>query len=152
MQGSPTEVATFIDQVKSLTKESGGHGRHLVVDGIQVAANLAAYQQNHREFFEFSEGAAALLREHGAIPNGAGFSWSFVKAGRNFAGSLDWKAVNLSPEQALGLQAMAGQMALRAAIKDVVAAIERVEDKVDQIADLAKAERLCAVAADRGTL
>jgi hypothetical protein len=47
---------------------------------------------------------------------------------------------------------MAGQMALRAAVKEITDAIERVEDKVDKIADLAKAERLGACAADRSTL
>jgi hypothetical protein len=43
-------------------------------------------------------------------------------------------------------------MALRAAVKEITAAIERVEDKVDKIADLAKAERLGACVADRSTL
>lgn len=69
-----------------------------------------------------------------------------------FGGNLDWKPVDLGPEQALSLQAAAGQLALRAAIKEVTVALERIEGKIDKLADLAEAERLGAVVADRATL
>jgi hypothetical protein len=152
VEGSPTEVAELIDQLMATTKEAGGHARHMVVDGVQIAANVVAYRQTYREYFEFSQRALMLLRERGAIPTADGFFRSFVRKGAHFAGNLDWKPVNLGPEQALGLQAMAGQMALRAAVKEITVAIERVEGKVDKIADLAKAERLGACVADRSTL
>ena len=43
-------------------------------------------------------------------------------------------------------------MALRAAIREVTVALERIEGKIDKLAGLAEAERLGAVVADRGTL
>lgn len=52
----------------------------------------------------------------------------------------------------MSLQAAAGQLALRAAIKEVTVALERIEGKVDKLAQLAEAERLGAVVADRATL
>ena len=121
-------------------------------DGLQVAANIAAFRQTHREYFEFSERALKLLKEHGAIPTKDGYFRSFVHNGKALAGHLDWKPVNLGPEQALSLQAAAGQLALRAAIKEVTVALERIEGKIDKLADLAEAERLGAVVADRATL
>jgi hypothetical protein len=156
VEGSPTAVTGFIDKMMTATKAAGGQGRHLIVnsviEGTQAAANIAAVGRTHREYLEFSPKALALLKQHGAIPTGQGWFRSFVHDGKQLAGHLDWKPANLGPEQALSLQALAGQMALRAAVHDIVAAIKRVENKIDQIADLAKAERLGAVTADRATL
>jgi hypothetical protein len=152
VEGSPTAVSAFIDQMLDATKEVGGQSRHFVVDGLQVAANIAAFRHTHREYFEFSERARKLLKEHGAIATKDGNYRSFVHNGKELAGHLDWKPVNLGPEQALSLQAAAGQLALRAAIKEVTVALERIEGKIDKLADLAEAERLGAVVADRATL
>lgn len=152
VEGSSTAVSAFVDQMLDATSEVGGRSRHFAVDGLQVAANIAAIRQTHREYFEFSERALKLLKEHGAIATKDGHYRSFVKKGIEFAGNLDWKPVSLGPEQALSMQAAAGQLALRAAIKEVTVALERIEGKIDRLADLAKAERLGAVVADRATL
>ena len=67
VQGTTTDVTAFIDEMMASTKAAGGRGRHLMVDGaiggFQIAANAVAYGQTHREYFEFSERALALLKE-----------------------------------------------------------------------------------------
>lgn len=145
-------VSAFVDQMLDATKAVGGRSRHIVADGLQVAANISAFRQTHREYIEFSDRARNLLREHGTIATKDGYYRSFVRDVRGFAGNLDWKPVQLGPEQALSLQAGAGQLALRAAIKEVTVALERIEGKIDKLAALAEAERLGAVAGDRATL
>ena len=154
VEGSSTAVSAFVDQMLDATKEVGGRSIHFVVEGVEVAANIAAFRQTHREYFEFSERAHKLLEENGAIAvkDGSGYFRSMVHNGKRFAGNLDWKPVNLSPEQALSLQAAAVQLALQAAIKEVMVALERIEGKIDKLADLVEAERLGTVAADRATL
>ncbi|MDP1820903.1 MAG: hypothetical protein Q8K58_13580 [Acidimicrobiales bacterium] len=153
VEGSTTAVSAFIDQMVDATRQVGGRSRHIVADGGQVAANIAAFRATHREYFEFSERSLKLLRDHGAIPaKDGGFFRSIVHNGKNIAGQLDWKPVNLGPEQALSLQAAAGQFALRAAIKEVTVALDRIEGKIDRLARLADAERLGAAVADRATL
>lgn len=152
VEGSPTAVASFVDHMLDVTDEVGGRTRRFIVDGVMVGANIAAFRQTHREYIEFSERACKLLKEHGAIATKDGNYRSFVRSGREFAGNLDWKRVNVGPEQALSLQVAAGQLALRAAIKEVTVALERIEGKVDTLANLVKAERLGAVVADRSTL
>lgn len=153
VEGNPSDVSVFIDQMLAVTREAGGQSRHLVVDGAQLAANVVAFRQTHREYFEFSDRARKLLTRHGVIPaKENGYNRSFVKRVGKYAGNLDWKKIDLGPEQALSMQAMAGQMALKAAIKEVVTAIERVEGKVDDLARMAKSERLGAVFGDRSTL
>lgn len=152
IEGSTTDVSLFVDQMLEATRDTGGHARHFIIDGVQVAANITAFSQTHREYFEFSGRARELLQEHGSIATKDGFFRSFVHNGKSLAGNLDWKPLNLGPEQALGLQAAAGQLALRAAIKEITVALERIEGKVDKLAGLAEAERLGAVVADRSTL
>jgi hypothetical protein len=152
VEGSPTAVTAFIDQMLEVTKEARGRSRHFVVDGVQVAANIAALRQTHREYIEFSDVAKERLKAHGAIPTRDGNFRSFVHDGKHLAGHLDWRTVDLGPEQALSLQALAGQMALRAAIREVTVALERIEGKIDKLAAVAEAERLGAVVADRSTL
>lgn len=153
VEGSPMDVSIFIDQMLDITKEAGGRSRHLLVDGAQIAANAAAFGQTHREYIEFSARGRNLLQKLGPIAaKEGGYFRSFVKNGRDFAGNLDWKPVDLGPEQALSLQAAAGQLALRAAIREVTVALERVEGKVDKLVALASAERLGHVIADRATL
>ena len=152
VEGPPAAVSAFVDQMLDATKEVGGRSRHFVADGVQVAANVSAFRQTHREYFEFSDRARNLLKEHGAIATKDGYYRSFVHNGRELAGHLDWKSVDLGPEQALSLQAAAGQLALRAAIMEVTVALERIEGKIDKLASLAEAERLGAVVADRATL
>lgn len=152
VEGSTSAVTVFIDQMLATTKEAGGQSRHLIVDGLSVAANIAAYRQTHREYIEFSERAVELLRKNKVVPSQGGYFYGIVKKAGKFAGNLDFKKVNLGPEQALSMQVAAGQLALKAAIKDVLVALDRIEGKVDKLAKLAQAERLGAVLGDRATL
>lgn len=125
VEGSPTAVSAFVDEMVDATKEVGGRWRHFVIDGLQVAANVSAFRQTHREYFEFSGRARELLEEHGAIAAAEnGYFRSLVHDGENLAGNLDWRRVELGPEQALSLQAAAGQLALRAAIREITVALE----------------------------
>lgn len=154
VQGSPTAVTTFVDRMTGLTESS--RARRVLVDGLAVVGHIAALVNTHREYFEFSPEALARLREHGAIPAGEGWFRSFVRSGdlgnSPFAGHLDWRPVDLGPEQALAMQTMLVNLALRAAIKEVAVAVERVEGKVDKLVTLARAERLGSAIGDRLTL
>jgi len=151
VQGDPLAVTAFVDQMVDGTA-GRGRPRRVPADALAVAGDLFALAKTHREYIEFSDRARKLLETHGAIKTENGFFRSFVRSGQEFAGNLDWTPVNLGPEQALALQSAAAQLALRAAIKDVIVAIERVEDKVDQLVKMTRAERLGAAVGDRHTL
>ena len=152
VEGSPSDVAVLIDQMLAATQEAGGQSRHLIVNSLSVASNIAAYRQTHREYLELSQRAMKLLRDSNIVPSKDGYFYGIVKKAGKFAGNLDFKKINLGPEQALSMQAAAGQLALKAAIKDVVVALDRIEGKIDKLAKLAQAERLGAVLGDRATL
>lgn len=154
VQGTPSAVMAYVDQVTTLV--SSNISKRVLADGLAVAGSIAALVNTHREYFEFSPRAMKLLREHGAIPTKDGFNRSFVRSGpagnSPFAGHLDWRPVSLGPDQALAAQTMLATLALRAAIQDLAAAVERVEGKVDKLVTLARAERVGHAAGDRRTL
>ena len=153
LRGGTDEVALAVAE---FTRIAGGSGARSVSPAdIGAGAGAAfGFYKTHQQYFQFSPRALALLKEHGALPAGDGqYRRSFVlDAAKKFAGNLDWKKVDIGPEQALSIQTAAATLALRAAIKDVVAAIERVEGKVDELVKLARAERLGSVVGDRRTL
>lgn len=154
LQGSPSAVTVLADRINGLTKGVGT--RRVLADGLAVAGHISALGNTYREYIEFSPRGRQLLAEHTPIPTGDGYFRSFVRSGtaKNspFAGHLDWKPVDLGPERALAMQTAAMNLALRAAIKQVADAVERVEGKVDKLVALARAERLGNAVGDLHTL
>lgn len=59
--------------------------------------------------------------------------FGFVRDKGKFAGNLRFDEIDFSPEQAVALQTAAASLALRSAIADVQAAVERVEDKIEDV-------------------
>lgn len=140
--------------VAELSRVAGSAGRaaSVTADGAMLATTVYGFVKTHAEYFRFSDAARKQLERHGPIPTGGGFFRSFVRDRGRFAGNLDWKPVDLSPEQALSMQTAAATLALRAAIKEVQEAVERVEDKLDNVAKLLRSDRLGDALGDRRTL
>jgi hypothetical protein len=100
---------------------------------------------------ELSPRAMELLREHGAIPTGDGFFRSMVHDGSSFAGNLDWKPVTTGADL-VSLQTAAVTLALQASIENLSDAVERVEEKVDDIRDLIRIDQVGQVVAHHRVL
>lgn len=152
VQGDPGAVAVFVDQMLATTSGVENAIRRVAPDGVALGAHALSLAQAHRQYFELSPQALELVRSGELVPTADGFFRSMVRSGGKIAGNVDWKPADLQPQQALALQTMAVHLALRAAIKDVVEAIERVEGKVDKLIQLARAERLGDAMGDRITL
>jgi hypothetical protein len=152
LSGNSADVAAM---VADFARIAPGGARSLSAADLGMGAGAAyGIYKTHQQYFQFSARALQLLKDHGALPAGDGqYNRSFVMdTAKKFAGNLDWKKVNIGPEQALSIQTATATLALRAAIKDVVAAIERVEGKVDELVKLVRAERLGSAIGDRRTL
>lgn len=74
-----------------------------------------------------------------------------VHDGTAFAGNLDWKQVPAGPDL-LQLQTAAITLALQASIKNLADAVERVEQKVDDIRDLIRTDQVGQVVAHHRVL
>ena len=74
---------------------------------------------------------------------GNGYSHMTVRDQQSrFAGQMQWAPAELVGHQALALQTMATSAALMLAIREVSAAVEAVESKVDDVLALAEAQHV----------
>ncbi len=95
------------------------------------------------EYVKLSPGSLALLRQQHALPTGDGYFHMTVRDQQSrFAGQLQWAPAELVGHQALALQTMATSAALMLAIREVAAAVEAVESKVDDVLALAEAQHV----------
>ena len=99
-------------------------------------------EDQHPRVFQFSQRAMELLRENQLIEAGDGFFRSMVRDGNSVAGgpasrALDWKQIP-SGADVIQLQTAAVGLALHASIKNLADAVERVENRVDELRDLVR--------------
>lgn len=98
-----------------------------------VAGSVAAVTSAGGDYYKLTAESAKKLHALGAQFDENQSMYGFVKQGHQFAGNLRFDQVSFGPEQALALQSAAVTMALRTAIADVQAAVERVEDKIEDV-------------------
>jgi hypothetical protein len=113
-----------------------------VADLAAIGTTAGAFIATNGEYVRLTGRSIALLAEHSSVSTGAGSCWGFVRDSVRIRGILDFERVDLAPEQMMALQSAAVSLALRAAIREVQAAVERVEGKVDDVLGLLRSERI----------
>ena len=101
--------------------------------GAAVGASVAAMTTAGGDYYKLTAESAAKLAQLGQQWDENGSMYGFVRSSNRFAGNLRFDQVTFAPEQALALQSAAVSLALRSAIADVQAAVERVEDKIEDV-------------------
>jgi hypothetical protein len=104
-----------------------------VASAAGIAGSVAAVTSAGGDYYKLTAASAAKLAELGPKFDENGSMFGFVRSGNQFAGNLRFDQVAFAPEQALALQSAAVSLALRSAIADVQAAVERVEDKIEDV-------------------
>ena len=100
-----------------------------------MGASAAAVATTAQEYLRLSAESLDKVARFGAQTDGSGALRGYVRAeGGQFAGQLTFDPHgDLGAEQALAMQTAAVSMALRSAIANIQAAVERVEEKVSDI-------------------
>jgi hypothetical protein len=133
-------LARLFEHAGGQAATPGDHSVAAAAGGLLASAvGLAG---THGQYVRFAPGSMDLLRQHAPVPAGDGFFHMFVKDGGRFAGNMQWQPAQLVGEQALALQSMGTTAALMVAIRDVQEAVERVEDKVEDVLVLAQAQQM----------
>ena len=94
-------------------------------------------EDQHPRVFQFSQRALELLRDNQLIDAGDGFFRSVLGEGRQLPASVDWKQLPNTAD-IIQLQTAAVGLALHASIKNLADAVERVENRVDELRDLVR--------------
>ncbi len=149
--------ATAVESVVAQLVEIGGAGARIassstVADLAAAGSTAGALIATHGQYVRLTARSMELIEEHGLVQSEGGSFWGFVRGSKRITGVLDFEKVNLGPEQMMALQTAAVGLALRAAIKEVQAAVERIEGKVDDVIDLLRSARLGNVLGTRRLL
>ncbi|MDT3440336.1 MULTISPECIES: hypothetical protein [unclassified Pseudofrankia] len=144
--GDRSVVDTYI---AALQRKAGrslsdlGIGRQSLLDIGAAASVLEALHATGGEYFQMPPSSLELFMKLGVVPGADGcFKGTVRSANGQFFANLDFRQVSLGPTRAMSIQLAVATAALRAAIKDVERAVERVEGKVDDLAARARSATL----------
>nr|WP_254659406.1 hypothetical protein [Mycobacterium malmoense] len=141
--GDPAAVESYLTRLRA----TAGHGLRVAgIDGAALAnaaiAGLAAVLADSGTYVQLHRDAVAALKEGNLVPvaDGVFRLTTGVDAGQLLA-QLQWRPELLAPEVMLSAQMLAVQMALKSAVAEVEDAVRRVEDKVEAVLEVARAQR-----------
>lgn len=140
LQGPPTAVEKFTERIERVL------GSPRLAQATQYASMLGAgvdalpgVGENEPQVYQFSQRAMDLLRRNGIISGQDGVFGAAADAVTNSAsgGIPDWLPLP-SGADVIQLQTAAVGLALHASIKGLADAVERVENRVDELRDLVR--------------
>ena len=135
--GDPAAVESYLTRLRAA---AGQAMRVAGIDGASLAnaagrlAGLAALLADSGAFVQLQPETVNALRDGDLLPSGDGFF-------RLVLSELQWQPALLGPEAMMSAQMIAVQMALKSAVAQVEDAVRRVEDKVDSVLEVARAQR-----------
>ncbi|WP_244168167.1 hypothetical protein [Mycobacterium paraffinicum] len=141
--GDPAAVESYLTRLRATA------GQAMRVAGIDSAslanaaiAGLASLLADSGKYVQLHRDTVDALREGNLVPVADGFFrlTTGADAGELLA-QLHWRPELLGPEVMLSAQMLAVQMALKSAVTEVEDAVRRVEDKVEAVLEVARAQR-----------
>lgn len=141
--GDPAAVESYLERLRTAaghTVQVAGIDKASLGNLAGVAAGFAAIFGGSGKYVQLHPESLNALQNGTLIPGADGFYRMMTRGNDGqFLAQLQWRPTQLSPNVMLSAQMIAVQMALKAAIAEVAAAVRRVEGKVDAVLKLAQA-------------
>ncbi|OBH41473.1 hypothetical protein A5683_05215 [Mycobacterium mantenii] len=141
--GDPAAVESYLIRLRAVA----GHAIRVAgIDSASLAnaaiAGLAALLADSGTYVKLQRDSLDALKDGNLVPVADGFFrlTTGADAGQLLA-QLHWRPELLGPEVMLSAQMIAVQMALKSAVAEVEDAVRRVEDKVESVLEVARAQR-----------
>jgi hypothetical protein len=154
--GEPSEIEAYVEQMRNLAGHAVdviGVDKASVGNAMGLAAGAASFLGQTAKFVQLHPESLKAIQKNEVIPGTDGFYRMMTRgADKKFVSQLQWKQANLTPTRMMSLQMVAVQLALKTAINEVQASVERVEGKVEEVLRLAHANRSGDVLGDRVTI
>ncbi len=143
--GDPAAVESYLTRLRAI---AGQAMRVAGIDGASLAnaasrlAGLTSLLAESGKYVELHRDSLNALRNGDLVPVSDGFfrMTTGADAGQLLA-QLQWRPAVLGPEAMMSAQMIAVQMALKSAVAQVEDAVRRVEDKVELVLEVARAQR-----------
>jgi hypothetical protein len=143
--GDPAAVESYLARLRAIA------GQAMRVAGIDSAslanaasglAGLTSVLDNFGKYVQLHPDSLNALTNGNLVPGSNGFFRMTTSAdGGQFLAHLQWRPAVLGPEAMVSAQMIAVQMALKSAIAQVEDAVRRVEDRVELVLEVARAQR-----------
>ncbi len=151
--GDPAAVESYLKRIQ----DSAAYGMQVVgVDKASlgnasgIAAGAASLLGQSAKFVQLHPESVKAIQKGNLIPGTDGFFRMTTRGlDRTFTQQLQWKPTHVNPARLMSAQMLAVQIALKTAISEVEDAVQRVEDKVEEVLRLAQASRSGDVLGDR---
>ncbi|ORW93965.1 hypothetical protein AWB92_12595 [Mycobacterium sp. IEC1808] len=140
--GDPAAVESYLARLRAA---AGQAMRVAGIDGGSFAnaasglAGLTSLLADSGKYVQLHRDSLNALKDGNLIPVGDGVFRVLTNA--EFLAPLQWRPAVLGPEAIASAQMIAVQMALTSAVAQVEDAVRRVEDKVDSVLEVARAQR-----------
>ena len=154
--GDPEAVQSYLQR---LTEDAGyaikvvGLDKASLGDATGLAAGAASMLGQSAKFVQLHPDSVNAIRKGQLIPGTDGFFRMMTRGADNkFVSQLQWKPTNVNPARLMSAQMLAVQIALKTAISEVEDAVQRVENKVEEVLRLAQASRSGDILGDRTSI
>ncbi|WP_374026170.1 hypothetical protein [Mycobacterium sp. HNNTM2301] len=139
--GDPAAVESYLTRLRA----TAGNGVRVTgIDGACLAnaaiAGLASLLADSGKYVQLHRDIVDVLKEGKLVPVADGF-FRLTTGTDDVLAHLQWRPELLGPEVMLSAQMIAVQMALKSAVAEVEDAVRRVEDKVEAVLEVARAQR-----------
>lgn len=143
--GDPDAVESYLTRLQAhagrAMRVAGTHGASLA-NAASRLAGLMAVLANSGKYVQLHPAGLDVLKNANLVPSADGFFRLMNPVGGGqFPAPLQWRPAGLGPEAMVSAQMIAVQLALTSAIAQVDDAVRRVEDKVELVLEVARAQR-----------
>jgi hypothetical protein len=143
--GDPAAVETYLTRLRATAGQAmrvaGIHSASLA-NAASKLAGLTAVLADYGKYVQLHPDSLIALKNGNLVPGADGVFWTTTGADAGqFLAQLQWRPAGLGPEAMMSAQMIAVQMALTSAIAQVEDAVRRVEDKVELVLEVARAQR-----------
>ena len=143
--GDPAAVDSYLTRLQTnagrAMRVAGTHGASLA-NAASRLTGLVSVLANSGKYVQLHPGSLDALRNGNLVPSADGF-FRLMTPGNDgqFPAPLQWRPAGLGPEAMVSAQMIAVQLALTSAIAQVEDAVRRVQDKVELVLEVARAQR-----------
>jgi hypothetical protein len=143
--GDPAAVESYLARLRA----TAGHAMRVAgIDSGSLAnaasrlAGLTSLLADSGKYVQLHRDSLNALKDGNLIPFSDGFFRMTTNADASeLLAPLQWRPAGLGPEAIVSAQMIAVQMALTSAVAQVEDAVRRVEDKVESVLEVARAQR-----------
>ncbi|HKI40020.1 MAG TPA: hypothetical protein VKA66_06400, partial [Mycobacterium sp.] len=143
--GDPAAIESYLIRLRATAGQAmrvAGIDRASLANAVSRLAGLTSLLADTGKYVQLHRDSVNVLKNCDLIPGSDGFfRMTALADDGQFLAQIQWRPAVLGPDAMMSAQMIAVQMALKSAVAQVEDAVRRVEDKVELVLEVARAQR-----------